>query len=191
MQCSPVGCSVRRSGRSAFPPVYLQWAGHAVVIVGAVRRKLSMQAKTENFLLIFNPESPTIDVHGTLHRPEPPMPSSAHAAAAGSAQAAAAGPDPSPPWWKHLAWPALKSRSGPRILLGEAIQHSAGMPGPQSEKGPGGVDGPYQTMHVPPGFVVSATERRFVFSPEHACTQHVGDAAPLVLKDHPTATLPG
>ena len=74
----------------------------------------------------------------------------------------------------------MKVAKGSRILLEEAIAQSAGQPG-TSEKGPGGENGPYQTMHIAHGWVFSAEERARVRSPEDACTQHVGNRPPVVL----------
>ena len=45
----------------------------------------------------------------------------------------------------------------------------------------GGVNGPYQTMHVPHGWVTDPEERERVRAPEDACTQYVGDKQPAVL----------
>ena len=68
----------------------------------------------------------------------------------------------------------------PRILLEEAIAKSAGNKD-ASDKGPGGESGPYQTMHVPHGWVTDPEERERVRAPEDACTQYVGDKQPAVL----------
>ena len=46
----------------------------------------------------------------------------------------------------------LISSQGKRILFDEATNKSASAPG---EKGPGGPNGPYQTLTVPLGWVVS------------------------------------
>jgi hypothetical protein len=162
---SPVCCS-------RAPPIYLQWAGHAVCIVGAVRRRLHKQAAPERHLLIFNPESNTQELHAAMCRREEEF------------------AVPFPPWWRMVAWPAIRTRRGPRILLAEAIEQSAGNPG-TSEKGPGGENGPYQTMCLTRGWVVSEEERERVRSPEDACTQHVGDRAPVVLAEMAAANAQG
>ena len=148
--------------RSAVAPIYLQWAGHAVCIVGACRRQFHGSSPIERHLLIFNPERKTPELHAALSKPEPEV------------------PEPHPAWWGMIAWSAIKALRGPRILLDEAVAQSAGMPG-MSEKGPGNENGPYQTMHVPPGWVMKKSERRNIRSPEDACTQHVGNNAPMVL----------
>lgn len=136
-------------------PVYLQWAGHAVVIVGAVRRQLHKQQPPERHLLIFNPETWTEVLYDALRAPEP-----------------SEAPDPEARWWKIVAWNAKKVGVR-RVTIEEAVAC------PTSElKGPGGENGPYQTMYVPAGWVTSARERQYARSPEDACTQHVGDNVP-------------
>ena len=89
-------------------------------------------------------------------------------------------PEPCPRWWQIVAWTANRASKGPRILLEEAIAKSAGNKD-ASDKGPGGESGPYQTMHVPHGWVTDPEERERVRAPEDACTQYVGDKQPAVL----------
>lgn len=159
---STARCHVRQAH---CPPVYLQWAGHAVCIVGAVKRQFHKHAAAEKHLLIFNPERRTSDMYEALTKPMPEV------------------PEPYPAWWCQLAWSALRALRGPRILLDEAIAQSAGQPG-QSEKGPGGENGPYQTLTIPHGWVCDASESARVRQPEDACTQHVGNQPALVLAEH-------
>ena len=144
-------------------PIYLQWAGHAVCVVGAVRRQFHETAKPERHLLIFNPESSTRELHAALLKTPNSM-----------------APEPCPRWWQIVAWTANRASKGPRILLEEAIAKSAGNKD-ASDKGPGGESGPYQTMHVPHGWVTDPEERERVRAPEDACTQYVGDKQPAVL----------
>ena len=135
-------------------PLYLQWAGHAVCVVGACKRQANAQCPLERHLLIFNPIKKTEDVLFTL------QPSSSRG-------------DPLAPWWLCFSW-AIK-RSGRRVTLMEAIgaQASAGL------KGPGGEAGPYQVLVVPPGWESSDRDRQLVRTPDDRCTQHVGDSPPL------------
>jgi uncharacterized membrane protein YgcG len=132
-------------------PIYLQWAGHAVCIVGAVRRQLDRLQPPERHLLIFNPETWTETVYDALREPEatPPLPMSK--------------------WWKLIAWSANKVGKR-RVTLQEAVSYPV-----DNLKGPGGETGPYQTMHVPSGWTTNEVERSYARSPEDACTQHVGN----------------
>ena len=132
-------------------PIYLQWAGHAVCIVGAVRRQLDRLQPPERHLLIFNPETWTETVYDALREPEatPPLPMSK--------------------WWKLIAWSANKVGKR-RVTLQEAVSYPV-----DNLKGPGGECGPYQTMHVPSGWTTNEVERSYARSPEDACTQHVGN----------------
>ena len=142
-------------------PIYLQWAGHAVCIVGACRRQMHSQAAVEKHLLIFNPEHSINRLLEALEEPEPRV------------------PIPFPLWWRLLAhWSVAARKTSRRITLAEATSHSEGNP---SGKGPGGENGPYQTMVVPLGWETRATRRAFVRSPEDACTQHIGDEPPQLL----------
>ena len=82
-----------------------------------------------------------------------------------------------------VAFPAVRVAHRPRVLLREAFAKASPWPAQpgQAAQGPGGENGPYQTMHVPTGWVVSPEERQGVRSPEDACTQHEGNKPPFVL----------
>lgn len=140
--------------RCQCPPLYLQWAGHAVCIVGACHRKMHRNAPPERHLLIFNPIRTTEQVLSAL------------SATSGLS-------DPHAQWWSLLAWTA--NRIGPRVTR-EQVNSSESQ---SSETGPGGEAGPYQILVMPAGWAHTQRDRMEVRSPEDACTQHIGNAPPL------------
>ena len=133
----------------------MQWAGHAVCIVGAMRRRRHA-ALVERHLLLFNPERATAALHAALATADKPS-------------------APYPKWWADMAWSATRTAGRRRIGLEEALTQ----PCPGNEKGPGGEDGPYQALHVPYGWVCQPKARARVKVPEQATIQYVGDDPPV------------
>ena len=143
--------------RSASCPIYLQWAGHAVCIVGAVRRQMSSTSGVEKVLLIFNSERRTDHLHCALSAPDDERPDGS--------------PAPFPLWWTEISW-TLKT-GAKRITREAACQktmEAAAVPG----NGPGGESGPYQVCVIPYGWETRQVKRRDVRHPEQECTQHIG-----------------
>ena len=147
--------SLRGGGlhRCQCPPLYLQWAGHAVVIVGACYRKLHRLGKPERHLLIFNPIRATEQLLSALTNPNGRT-------------------DPNQLWWQYVSWDAR--RTGPRVTRDKVNSQES----LESETGPGGEAGPYQILRLLPGWAHTSVDRELVRSPEDACTQHIGSAPP-------------
>jgi hypothetical protein len=151
--------------RCAACPLFLQWAGHAVAIVGAVRRQLNRHATPERHLLLYNSEKGTEELYEALTRE---LEGGAPADTGGTARA-------KKDWWKMLAWSA--KRGGERVIFSKATEQSEKWG--ESHLGPGGENGPYQVIHVRAGWELNELRRASVRSPEDLCVQHVGDAPPV------------
>ena len=157
--------SLRGGGlhRCQCPPLYLQWAGHAVVIVGACYRKLHRLGKPERHLLVFNPIRATEQLLSALTNPNGRT-------------------DPNHLWWQYVSWDAR--RTGPRVTR-EKVNSQESL---DSETGPGGEAGPYQILRILPGWAHTSIDRERVRSPEDACTQVRAQDCPrlpkIALDDH-------
>ena len=169
------------------PPLYLQWSGHAVCIVGAMRCQTNRKTPPTRHILVFNPE-PSAEIlyralSGEEIKPQHRLQKqhaerSAAAKAASSIDTPVDKDEPSVPSW----WPFLIFSGGVRRFTpySYALDYNA----TTNFQGNGSENGPYQVVYVPPGWEQRA-DKLCLRHPEQVCIQHVGDKGPKKLRGIP------